>query len=63
MKERIIQKLKSPVVWMAVIAQVCAIVIQFAPNVADQIKNVATPLISILVLFGVLNDPNSTDKF
>ena len=63
MKERIIEKLKSPVVWTAVAIQIANIIVVFNPDVSDTFKAVATPIITIATLFGVLNDPNSKDQF
>lgn len=59
MKER----LKSKVVWLAVLAQILMIVTMFAPQIENEIKVVATSVIEILTLFGVLNNPTTHDQF
>lgn len=59
MKER----LKSKVVWLAVSAQVLLIITVFAPEVTNEIKIVATSIIEIATLFGVLNNPTDKDNF
>lgn len=63
MKKRIIEKLQSPVVWAAVAVQITNIIVVFNPDVANMFKAVATPIITIVTLFGILNDPNSKDQF
>ena len=59
MKER----LKSPVVWLSVIAQVCIIITLFAPEISDTVKIIATALVEIFTLFGVLNNPTERGEF
>ena len=59
MKER----LKSPVVWAAVISQVCIIITLFAPDAGQELKTVAACIIEILTLFGILNNPTDRDNF
>lgn len=59
MKER----LKSKVVWLAVLAQVLLILTMYAPQISDQVKVVATAIIEILTLFGVLNNPTDSENF
>lgn len=57
------ERLKSKVVWLAVIAQVVLIITLFAPELSDTVKIVATSLIEIATLFGVLNNPSDSDNF
>lgn len=59
MKER----LRSKVVWLSVLAQVLLIVTLFHPEVAEPMKIVATAIIEIFTLFGVLNNPVDRDNF
>ena len=60
MKER----LKSPVVWLSVLAQLCIILAFFVPNdINDAVKVIGTALIEIATLFGILNNPTERDKF
>ena len=59
-------RLTSPVVWAAVIAQVLTILIVLdVINVAqqDSINQVVAAVMQLLVAFGVLNNPTETDKF
>lgn len=55
-----INRLKSPVVWLAVLAQVCIIIGLFAPDISDTVKIIGTCVIEICTVFGILNNP--TDK-
>ncbi len=59
MKER----LKSPVVWAAVISQICIIIALFAPEAGQQFKALAACIIEILTLFGILNNPADRYSF
>lgn len=63
MKETIKERLKSPVVWAAVIAQICAVVSIFAPSQSETVKTVAVCIIEILTLFGILNNPCDKSGF
>lgn len=59
-------RLKSKVVWAAVLAQV-VVVLQLTGvleiSQIEVINGVATAVIQVLVLFGILNDPTSPDNF
>ncbi|MCD7722462.1 MAG: phage holin family protein [Clostridiales bacterium] len=57
------ERLKSPVVWLAVIAQVCVIAAMFAPDLSDGIKTAGTCIVEILTLFGILNNPSDSENF
>ena len=59
-------RLKSPVVWISVLAQI--VIILQVTNVLpksdiETINVVATAVIQALVLFGILNNPESKDTF
>lgn len=54
------ERLKSKVVWVAIIAQIIIIVGLFFPNVADYIKIIGACAVQIATVIGVLNNP--TDK-
>ena len=56
-------RLKSKVVWLAVLAQILIILGVFVPQISDEVKVVGTALIEIVTLFGILNDPTSKDNF
>ncbi|MFR6064676.1 MAG: holin [Eubacterium sp.] len=59
MKERF----KSPVVWLAVIAQICIVITMFAPSISDTFKVIGTCVVEILTLFGILNNPADSRSF
>ena len=59
-------RLKSPVVWAAVIAQILTILIVLdVINVAQQesINQVVASVLQLLVAFGVLNNPRDAGNF
>ena len=56
-------RLKSPVVWLAVLAQVCVIATLFVPDIENTVKTVGTCIIEILTLFGILNNPTDCKNF
>lgn len=57
------EKLKSPVVWAVIVVQICGIITLFSPEVSEQIKVIATAIIEVLTIFGVLNNPNNKGGF
>ena len=59
-------RLKSKVVWIAILGQIVIIlqltgVLQISD--IEIVNGVATAVIQVLVLFGVLNDPTTQGKF
>ena len=59
-------RLKSPVVWTAVVAQVLALLVVlgvFDQTLSDAIKAVAVTVLELLVAFGVLNNPTDGAAF
>ena len=59
-------RLKSPVVWAAVIAQILTILIVLdVINVAQQdtINALVASVLQLLVAFGILNNPVAQDEF
>lgn len=56
-------RLKSPVVWIAVLAQVCILVALFAPELENTVKVIGACVIEILTLFGILNNPADSANF
>ena len=56
-------RLKSPVVWIAVLAQVCILVALFAPELENTVKVIGACVIEILTLFGILNNPADSVNF
>ena len=54
-------RLKSKVVWLAVLAQIVLVLGLYAtPELTENVKIVATAIIEILTVVGILNNP--TDK-
>lgn len=56
-------RLKSPVVWAAVVAQVLAILLTLGvidTGMSETINQIMSGVLQLLVIFGVLNNP--TDK-
>ena len=59
-------RFNSPIVWMAVLAQILAILITLdLISVAQQeaINTVVAAALQVLVAFGVLNNPTTPDQF
>ena len=56
-------RLKSPVVWLAVLAQICVIITLFVPDIENTVKTVGMCIIEILTLFGILNNPTDGKNF
>lgn len=59
-------RFKSPVVWAAVVAQILTVLIVLdVINVAQQesINQVVAAVLQLLIAFGVLNNPVTSDKF
>ncbi len=61
--KKIIQRLKSPVVWISVISQVALIVAIFNPDITDSVKTIGGVLVELLTLFGILNNPENREGF
>lgn len=59
MKER----LKSKVVWTAILAQVLIIIALFLPDITQEGKIVGTAIIEIMTILGILNNPTDRDNF
>lgn len=56
-------RLKSKVVWLAVLAQILLMLALFIPEISNQVKIVGTAIIEILTLFGILNNPSDPNNF
>lgn len=56
-------RLKSPVVWLAVLAQICIVITLFAPSVSDTVKTVGACIVEILTVLGILNNPADCNNF
>jgi phi LC3 family holin len=59
-------RLKSKVVWISIISTVLLLFNQFGilDNLQlETLKNAADVILSVLVVFGILNNPRTPDKF
>lgn len=57
------KRLQSPVVWTAVLVQVCLIVALRNKELSETIKTIGTGIIEILTLFAILNNPSDKSNF
>ena len=63
MKEKIIKKLKSPVVWATVITNVGTIIAVFNADLSEQVKTILIAIQQIINAFGILNNPDNKKEF
>ncbi len=56
-------RLKSTVVWVAVLSQILLIIGLISPGITDSVKIVGSAVIEILTLFGILNNPTNKGGF
>jgi phi LC3 family holin len=59
-------RLKSKVVWVSIVSTVLLLFNQFGilDNLQlETLKNAADVILSVLVVFGILNNPKTPDKF
>ena len=59
-------RFKSPVVWAALVAQILTVLIVLdVINIAQQesINQVVAAVLQLLIAFGVLNNPVTSDRF
>lgn len=59
-------RLKSPVVWAAVVAQVLALLLTLGiidVGLSETINMVVAGVLELLVIFGVLNNPTAKENF
>lgn len=59
-------RLKSPVVWAAVVAQVLAILLALGAidaGQSDALNAVVSAVLQLLVVFGILNNPENPSGF
>lgn len=64
MKKNILDKLSSKVVWIAAIPLIANLVAMYASQTyADKFSTTATTIVSLLALFGILNNPNDKGSF
>jgi uncharacterized membrane protein len=68
MKEKSMEqnRIKSPVLWASLIAQILSILVLLdviVPTQSETINQVVAAVLQMLVAFGVLNSPTNADKF
>lgn len=59
-------RLKSPVLWASLVAQILSILVLLeviVPTQSETINAVVGSVLQMLVAFGVLNSPTSADRF
>lgn len=56
-------RLKSPIVWVAILAQVCIIIAMFSPSISEEVKTIGMCVVEILTILGILNNPTDCSKF
>lgn len=62
-KDKIIKKLKSPVVWATVITNIATIIAVFNTELSEQVKTILIAVQQIINAFGILNNPDARKKF
>ena len=60
---KIKEKLKSKVVWLTAIPLMANLVGMFCPDYVDSFARIGTTLVSLLAIFGILNNPNDKEGF
>jgi len=62
-KKEILKRLRSKIVWIAVVSQVLLIVMLLKPEIANEVKIISMAIIEIVSLFGFLNNPSDKEGF
>ena len=58
------EKLTSKVVWVSIIPLVAHLIAMFTNQAyADQFSDVGMTIVSMLAIFGILNNPNDKENF
>lgn len=63
MRDKILKKLKSPIVILQIISIIVGVIVYFAPQFTEQIKVISTALVSIINIFAGLNNPDNKEGF
>lgn len=58
-----IERLKSPVVWVQALSIIAGAIIFFVPGYEETIKIIVGTLIALINVFAGLNNPTERDKF
>lgn len=62
-KKNIKEKLQSKVVWVAAIPLIGNLIAMYSGVAGEKFTNIATTVVTLLALFGILNNPNDKDNF
>ena len=63
-KDNIKNKLSSKVVWVTALPLIANVIATLTSQAyADNFSSVATAIVSLLAIFGILNNPNDKDTF
>lgn len=57
------ERFKSPVVLVAVLAQLVLVIGFYSPELSEQVKLIGGVIIEILTLIGILNNPTDPENF
>lgn len=63
MFQKVLERLKSPVVITQIISIVVGIIIYFMPQLSESIKVVSEGIIAIINIFAGLNNPTDRNNF
>lgn len=56
-------KLRSKVVWITAIPLIASMIAMYLPQTGEKFTTIATTIVSLLALFGILNNPNDSENF
>lgn len=59
----ILNRLKSPVIWVQAISIIAGVVVFFAPSIEEEIKIVVGAVVALIQLFAGLNNPSDRENF
>lgn len=59
----ILERLKSPVIWVQTISIVAGVIVFFAPSIEEEIKIVVGAVVALIQLFAGLNNPTDKENF
>ena len=57
------EKLKSPIVWAGILAQLILLATLVSPDLANYVKIIGGSLLEIATIIGFLNNPNNRKGF
>ena len=58
-----IERLKSPVIWVQALSIIAGVVVFFAPGIEEQIRIIVGAIIALINLFAGLNNPTDRTNF